>query len=216
MPKTPRKKAMPSRLEDARARMYQDLIFESAEFIFGDKGFENATMQEIASEAGVSLKTVYSSYPGKRDLYDAIMLERGREMFDCVERAHNATPDPLEKLVQGTRAFVQYLFEHKDWSRIHVRSQTSWAMRPTGTVAAELWDAGQHAHEEMFRGGAAAGVFYEDNPAEMALMIRAMTRVQVVSAIENGEEDVNAIADRLIGRLIRMVCKQDYEIREVG
>jgi AcrR family transcriptional regulator len=196
--------------------MYQDLIFESAEFIFGDKGFENATMQEVASEAGVSLKTVYASFPGKRDLYDAIMLVRGREMFECVGEAHRTTTDPLNKLVQGTRAFVGYLFEHKDWSRIHIRSQTSWAMRPKGTLAAALWDAGQNAHEEMLRIGADAGVFHEDDPTEMALMIRAMTRVQVVSAIERGEEDVNAIANRLIDRLIRMVCKQEVAIREVG
>ena len=77
----PKKTAAASRLEDARARMYQDLIFESAETVFGEHGFENATMQQIASEAGVSLKTVYGSFPGKQDLYEAIMILRGREMF---------------------------------------------------------------------------------------------------------------------------------------
>ena len=70
-------RAAPSRLEDARTRMYQDLIFESAECVFGQKGFENATMQDIAAEAGVSLKTVYASFAGKKELYDAIMLRRG-------------------------------------------------------------------------------------------------------------------------------------------
>ena len=212
----PRKKSAPSRLEDARARMYQDLIFESAEFIFGERGFENATMQEIASEAGVSLKTVYASFPGKQDLYNAIMLVRGREMFEAVEAAHRAAADPIGQLVDGTRAFVAYLFEHKDWSRIHVRSQTSWAMRPSGEVAAALWDAGQKTHVEMLEAGMESGIFHVDDPAEMALMLRAMTRVQVVSAIDQGEESADTIAERLIARLARMVCKSDLAIREVG
>ena len=210
------KKQAVSRLKDARSRMYQDLIFESAEHVFGEKGFEKATMQEVAAEAGVSLKTVYASYPGKRDLYDAIMLARGRSMFEAVAAAHAIAQGPLEKLVTGTRAFVGYLFDHQAWSRIHVRSQTSWAMRPEGEGAAALWDEGQRAHVEMLSEGIEAGVFWEDDPTEMALMIRAMTRVQVVNAIAQGEDDVEVIANRLIVRLLRMVCKDGAELREVG
>ena len=210
------KKKAASRLEDARTRMYQDLIFQSAECVFGDKGFENATMQDIASEAGVSLKTIYASFPGKQELYNAIMLLRGREMFEAVSRAHEAPDAPLEQLVEGTRAFVRYLVEHRDWSRIHVRSQTSWALRPEGTETAALWDDGQNAHVEMLRAGAEKGVFHEDDPAETALLIRAMTRVQVVQALENGEEDAEEIADRLIDRLLRLVCKDPTRVREAG
>lgn len=208
------KKKAPTRLEDARARMYQDLIFHSAECVFGEKGFENATMQDIASEAGVSLKTIYGSFPGKQELYNAIMLLRGREMFEAVSRAHLSASAPLDQLIEGTRAFVRYLVEHKDWSRIHVRSQTSWAMRPEGLETGALWDDGQRAHIEMLEAGAAEGVFYDDDPAEMALLIRAMTRVQVVQALENGEDDAEAISDRLIERLLRLVCKDPVQIRE--
>ena len=59
-------------------------------------------------------------------------------------------------------------------------------------------------------------VFYEDDPAETALLIRAMTRVQVVQALENGEEDAEEIADRLIDRLLRLVCKDPTRVREAG
>jgi AcrR family transcriptional regulator len=196
--------------------MYQDLIFESAECVFGEKGFDGATMQEIAAEAGVSLKTVYASYPGKRELYDAIMLARGQSMFEAVQEAHESASSPIEKLVLGTRAFVDYLFAHKDWSRIHVRSQISWAMRPEDGEAAKLWDLGQRAHTTMFRDGIEAGVFCEDDPEEVSLMLRAMTRVQVVQAIERGETDREAVADRLIARLLRMACKGDVDMREAG
>lgn len=212
------KRSTTTRLEDARARMYQDLIFESAEYLFGAKGFENATMQEIAREAGVSLKTVYAQFPGKQDLYDAIMATRGREMFEAVRAAHERAATPVDQLIEGTRAFSNYLFDHQDWSHIHVRSQISWATRPAGEVTGELWDKGQRAHEAMLEEGIAAGLFHDEDPAEIALMIRALTRVHVVNAIERGETDRDGIADRLIARLLRMICVDgaDAPVRELG
>ena len=72
----PKRNAQKSRLEQARQRMYHDLIFESAEHVFAEKGFDDAIMQEIAAEAGVSLKTLYATFPGKRELYDEIQAVR--------------------------------------------------------------------------------------------------------------------------------------------
>ncbi len=205
-----------SRLNDARSRMYRDLIFESAEFVFGKKGFEGAAMQEIASEAGVSLKTVYASCPGKQEIYSEIMNVRGREMSEAVAAAFARARDPIEKLTVGARAFVQFLFEHGDWMRIHLRSRLSWAVRPEDPTAAALWDEGQEAQSAIIREGIEAGLFWADDPQEMALMVQALTKVQVSHAVESGETDANAVADRLIERLLRLVCKREIEIREVG
>ena len=212
----PKKKAAAKRLDDARARMYQELIFESAECVFGEKGFEGATMQDIASEAGVSLKTVYSSYPGKQELYGAIMHARGRETLEAVDAARAAASGPTEKLIAGTRAFVHYLFEHGDWMRINARSRLSWAIRPEDELAAKLWDEGQRGHRELLSEGIELGVFCDEEPLETALMINALTRVQVAHAIGQGETDADAVADRLIPRILRMVCRDGVELREAG
>jgi len=156
----PRKRAAAaSRLDDARARMYAKLIFESAECVFGEKGFEGATMQDIASEAGVSLKTVYSSFSGKQELYGAIMHARGRAMLEAVDAARAQVVDPIGKLVVGTRAFVHFLFDHADWMRINARSRLSWAIRPEGGQAARLWDEGHESHRELLQAGIESGVF---------------------------------------------------------
>lgn len=212
----PRKRAAASRLDDARARMYQKLIFESAECVFGEKGFEGATMQDIASEAGVSLKTVYSSFPGKRELYGAIMHARGRAMLEAVDAARAEVSEPLEKLVVGTRAFVRFLFDHGDWMRINVRSRLSWAIRPEERLAAQLWDEGQEGHRELLQAGIETGIFCDEEPIETALMINALTRVQVAHAMAQGETDAEAVADRLIPRILRMVCLDGVGLREAG
>jgi AcrR family transcriptional regulator len=213
---TQKRQAPASRLDDARARMYRDLIFDSAEFVFGEKGFDGATMQDIASEAGVSLKTVYARFPGKREIYSEIMQVRGREMAEAVLAARRSASSPVDKLDLGTRAFVEYLFEHTDWLRIHVRSRLSWAVRPKDEVVAALWQDGQDAYAAILREGIDSGVFWDEDPIELAVMVQALTKVQVSQALESGETDAEGVADRLVARLLRLVCKSGIGIREAG
>src|SRR5437660_5927156 len=71
-----------SHLAAAKARMYRDLVFESAERVFAEAGFEGATMQAIAAEAGISLKTLYATFPGKDDVYREIRKQRAREFLE--------------------------------------------------------------------------------------------------------------------------------------
>ena len=137
-------------------------------------------------------------------------------MSAAVAKAMAQARDPIEKLTDGARAFVQFLFEHADWLRIHVRSRLSWAVRPEDPATAALWDEGQAAQAAMIREGIQAGLFWADDPHEMALMVQALTKVQVSHAVESGETDANAVADRLIERLLRLVCKNQIEMQEVG
>ena len=137
-------------------------------------------------------------------------------MSEAVAQALAEARDPIEKLTAGARAFVQFLFEHTDWMRIHVRSRLSWAVRPEDPATAALWDEGQAAQSAMIREGIEAGLFWPDDPQEMALMVQALTKVQVSHAVESGETDAKAVADRLVERLLRLVCKTEIEMQEVG
>lgn len=185
--------------------MYHDLILETAENVFGAKGFDGATMQDIASEAGISVKTLYASFPGKQELYEAINLARGQEMYDVVAAAHETETDPAEKLSVGLRAFVRFFFEHVNWTKIHLQSHLSWAQRPAGRETGALWDKGQAAHCKVLVEGIEEGSFHDEDPEEVAQLIRAMTRVQAIRSIEQGGQDADEVADRLIARVLRMV-----------
>lgn len=204
------------RLDEARARMYRDLIFEAAEFVFGQKGFDGATMQDIASEAGVSLKTVYVSFPGKNEIYLEIMKVRGQAMIDAVSAARTGSKSPSDKLERGTRAFVRFLFDHTDWLRIHVRSRLSWAVRPQEETVARLWQEGLDSYTAILREGIESGDFCDEDPVELAVLVQALTKVQVSQALESGDRDAERVGDRLVERLLRLVCKPAFAIRETG
>ena len=51
-------------------------ILGAAYRVFADRGFEQATMAEIAGAAGVAKGTLYLYYPSKQDIYEAAMRKK--------------------------------------------------------------------------------------------------------------------------------------------
>ena len=45
--------------------------------LFREHGFAEASMDAVADEAGISKATLYSYFPGKRELFSAVILEEG-------------------------------------------------------------------------------------------------------------------------------------------
>ncbi len=62
--------------------MYHELVFECAERVFAEEGFAESTMQDLAAEAGISLKTLYATFPGKDEIYREILAKRGDGLLD--------------------------------------------------------------------------------------------------------------------------------------
>ena len=56
-----------------RGRAKRDQILEAARRLFLERGFERTSMEAIRAEAGVSKPTLYSYYPGKEALFDAVL-----------------------------------------------------------------------------------------------------------------------------------------------
>jgi len=195
-----------SRLGDARARMYRDLVFESAECIFGQKGFESATMQDIANEAGVSLKTLYASYSGKQELYQDIQRVRGKAFIEGVMVAVAMGHTPLEKLALTVHSHVDFLFTHRDWLRFRLRTRVSWGIRPDDEDAAHYWELGLQNISDLLADGMAEGTFYEGDPGAVAAMTQAIMQVAVTGAVEAEETDVAHTADDIMLQLTRLLC----------
>src|SRR5262245_33597861 len=51
----------------------REAILDAAIAVFARKGFQAATMQEIAREAGYTAPSLYNYYPGKRQIFEALV-----------------------------------------------------------------------------------------------------------------------------------------------
>ena len=194
-----------SRLEIARERMYRDLVFESAEHVIAAKGLEDATMQEIAAEAGISLRTLYATFSSKEALFAEVEHVRGEEFVAQIKAGIDAAEGPLERLAGGVRGYVEFLLAHPSFLQIHLREGRAWGLEPTNG-AAEGWRSGVGRFVEILRDGMEQGVFYRGDPELMAMMGAALMQVHLARIARGTPLDADGIASEIVVQLRRLYC----------
>lgn len=106
---SPAVKTGPSyRQEQAAAT--RDRIAEAARRLFAEHGYGSTSMEAIAAEAGVAVRTVYASFGAKREILSHI-CERWLEQARARERVAEvlAEPDPVRRL-HGAAAWLTELY----------------------------------------------------------------------------------------------------------
>ena len=73
------------------------------------QGFHAAAMDDIADRAGVSKPVLYQHFPGKRELYLALLEEHVGELADRVAEAMAGTDDNHERVVGAVRAYFDFI-----------------------------------------------------------------------------------------------------------
>lgn len=89
-----RREAVQGRRGDTRER-----ILDSASSLFGTRGFEAVSLDQIAADVGVAKQTVLYWFSSKEDLIHHVLARTAVELTVVVEAAIRATQDdPLERL----------------------------------------------------------------------------------------------------------------------
>jgi AcrR family transcriptional regulator len=194
--------------QEARQALYRDLILEAAEATFAASGVEGAKMEEIAEAAGLSLGTVYSVFRGKAAIVDALHDARLRELLQGATLAARDLHEPLEMLIAGVRAYVEYFLAHPDYLRMYLAEGSSWGMPVPGhSTRAAAWQEGHAMQERLFRRGVESGVFHQGDPDRMARTMVAMQQVRLADWLMNGmRESPREIVPELEIQLRRSFC----------
>ncbi|NLM36540.1 MAG: TetR/AcrR family transcriptional regulator [Firmicutes bacterium] len=104
----------------------KDRILEAALAVFGQKGYHNATMAEIAEAAAVGKGTLYWYFPSKEKLFSG-MAEHGlglleRDLLAIISDRTLPFPD-LFKGVVGY--YLEFAYTHRHSARIFLNSMNS-------------------------------------------------------------------------------------------
>lgn len=187
----------------ARNDVYRQHIFEAAEQVFAERGFESARVQEISAVAGLSMGTIYAIFPGKTELYRAILEERGQELLGLVRAVTSRQDGPRETLHALIALYIDYFLGHPDFLRMHLRAGTSWALSPAGSDSQiHHWEEIHALQSEVFRRGVAQGVFVDEHPGYLAKTFSVMDQVLLADWVAGG---MQAGRDELVQRLTAQV-----------
>src|SRR5919206_2030978 len=84
-------------------------LLRAAQDVFVAQGFHAAAMDDIADRAGVSKPVLYQHFPGKRELYLALLEEHVGQLADRVRDALAATDDNAERVRGAVTAYFDFI-----------------------------------------------------------------------------------------------------------
>ncbi|SDQ67595.1 TetR/AcrR family transcriptional regulator [Quadrisphaera sp. DSM 44207] len=129
----------------------REQLLDVGRTLFADKGFEGASVEEIAARAQVSKPVVYEHFGGKEGLYAVVVDREVRALLDAITGALAVPGHPRQMLERATMALLTYVETSTDGFRILVRD--SPVAQATGTFASLIGDIAtqvEHLLEEQF------------------------------------------------------------------
>lgn len=84
-------------------------LLAAAQTVFVDRGYHAAAMDDIALAAGVSKPVLYQHFPGKRELYLALLDTQARALSDAVVAALATTTDNQQRIHAVLEAYFDFV-----------------------------------------------------------------------------------------------------------
>ncbi|HZO68042.1 MAG: TetR/AcrR family transcriptional regulator [Kribbellaceae bacterium] len=84
-------------------------LLEAAQEVFVANGYHAAAMDDIADRAGVSKPVLYQHFPGKLDLYLALLDTSCEAIVKATEAALGSTDDNKQRVAATMHAFYEYV-----------------------------------------------------------------------------------------------------------
>ena len=151
-------------LREKQRQEREALIIQAAEEIFQEKGYYEASMDEIAARVGIAKGTIYTHFPGKEELVLAIFrrnLEAFIQRIDAVIDTETTPRARLEALIQFVYTGL-YSKHAQLLSSMYNGVDMKRMIMEKGGCMSDLWESVVSRVTRLLEEGKAAG---ELNPA---------------------------------------------------
>ena len=160
------------RKERERERRRQQIIV-AAKKVFSEKGFNKATMDDIAGEAELSPGTLYLYFKNKEELYASLSLRILQYLYIRVEHAKDERGlDPEQKL----DAMIEAMYDVYEFDSLIIINmfhlQSSETLKNlSAQLLTEIKDLSRRSiggMAQIFEEGIKAGVFIDKHPVALS------------------------------------------------
>lgn len=190
------------REKDRRRR--EDAFLEAAEGLFGERGFHDASMEEIAHRAGFATGTIYRYFPSKEKLYGEILHRRMAAYYGEVLADLNEAETAGEKIRSIMRAKLRFFLRNRDFIRIYTEGSGSFRSLPPAHSApeSEIREKFHSLVHDVFLQGAVEGLFKEEDVPWRVVAFTGATNAVLLSLLDHSQQ---IDEDRIVRFLIDMV-----------
>ena len=100
-------------------------ILKAARSVFADKGYESASLDDIAAKAKITKPVLYDHFDSKEDLYVKVLEDASEELLaSLLETVRAPAPDPGTRVVRAVDFLTAWISSHSDHWRLLFREPT--------------------------------------------------------------------------------------------
>lgn len=166
-----------SRRDRNKQKNRQEIVRAALE-VFAEKGYDQASIQEIADRADFAVSTLYGLFESKEDIYHKVSAYVGRTTGELFDEAMGRGADEYEKLVNFARAKGAVYRESPEGVRMleheqHHARLTGQPLPKNGI--GEIYERFMTRIRDLFASGVKRGLFVDRDPAVLATSLDSMT-----------------------------------------
>jgi AcrR family transcriptional regulator len=96
----------------------RECLMHSAARVFARRGLQQASIDEVAEDAGFTKGAFYANFKSKEELFLAMLDERFAKRIEDIEQVIAGEGSPAQKARRAGDVFVQSLRADRDWERL--------------------------------------------------------------------------------------------------
>lgn len=170
-----------------RKKIENEVILSAALRVFSRYGYRKATLEDIASELGMTAAGIYAYAESKRELYEQTvsfaMLRWQSRVRSAVDEEKTATA----KLAVLCNSALNYLAEDSEFGSLLKNDPSIFPMFPTVDPYEEINAASVGIIEEILSLGARSGEFRELDAKTLSELIFAIYKSFIIHAYVQDE-----------------------------
>ena len=182
----------------------RERILQAAGEVFTSRGYDGASLDQVAAAAGLTKGAVYSSFSGKDELFFALVADRLEERLAVVADAADGQRD-LHQLFDDAEDDLAALFTtQRDWQLLFIECWIRAVRDPERRVAwARQRRAARAVIADFFeRQAVATGDSLPAPAADLALAAMALSNGLAMEYIADPESADPGLFARVLGQLV--------------
>ena len=182
-------------------------IFNTAVKLFSDKGYDNASVEEITAIAGVAKGSLYYHFAKKEDIFDLILQEGMKLLRNSIEIKTRNCESSLDKIKAIILVEIKVIVKYEDFLNV-VLSQI-WGEEEKNKKCKKAVFEYIKIIEEIVQEGIKNGEFYDGDVEAISAGIFGVTCSSLIYRLKrNREVDVETIYNGFINSVTRTLSKK--------
>lgn len=182
------------------------IIFKTAIKLFAEKGYENTGIEEITSVAGFAKGSLYYHFDTKEDLFDLLLEEGTKLLYNSIEIKFKKCKNALDKLKAMIMIQIKILMRYEEFVTVVINNTLGESSR---TIKCQkVVNSYVEKIEEVIREGIKEGLFFDGDAEGIAFGIFGITFSSLLYILKKGRTvTAEQIYESYIQSVVRGITK---------